>query len=113
MGKILAIGRNYAKHIEEMDALEGYSAEGNFIDELLERLDGNDADWFALKHVEWYGEGSGRSFEKMQQALALCDGSADLLLTWEGGDCHSGLRLRDHKVTRHVVEMVLGEEERD
>ena len=97
--------------IEAMDRLEGYSAEGNFIDELLERLDGCADDFFPLDVVEWYGEGSGNSFDKLKAAVALCSGSADLLLTWEGGDSHQGLRLKDGTVTQHKVVFALGDEE--
>ena len=86
--------------IEEMDRLDGHSAECSVIDD----------QWFRLTRVEWCGEGSGTSYAKFKRALALCTGSADLLLTWEGGDSHDGLRISDGKVTEHEVEMSLGKE---
>lgn len=60
----------------------------------------------------WHGEGSGWAFETLRDVvLPAFEGSADLVLTWEGGDSHSGLRLRKGKVTKHKVAMVLTDEE--
>lgn len=49
--------------------------------------------------------------EVRSMAPALhCSGPVDLLLTWEGGDSHSGLRLHsDGRVVEHRVSMILGE----
>ena len=59
----------------------------------------------------WYGEGSGWAFETLRDVvLPAFEGSADLVLTWEGGDSHSGLRLRSGKVTEHEVALTLGPE---
>lgn len=61
----------------------------------------------------WSGEGSGRCTDELEQTLAAFEGDADLVLTWEGGDSHTGLRLRNHKVTKHEVVMALGPEVQD
>jgi hypothetical protein len=60
----------------------------------------------------WYGEGSGRSKENLKKALSKTTGCADLLLTWDGGDSHSGLRVINGRVTEHEVVFALGEEVR-
>lgn len=65
-------------------------------------------DWNIEKEFWWHGEGSGWAFEALLDTLSSFDGEVDLVLTWEGGDSHSGLRLRDHKVTEHEVVMTLG-----
>jgi hypothetical protein len=69
----------------------------------------NDGRFFP-KYFWWCGEGSGHSEPLLKEVLAAFDGEADLILTWEGGDSHSGLRLRDHRVTEHLVRMSLGKE---
>ena len=60
----------------------------------------------------WSGEGSGNAVEcgAFRKLLSFTKGSADILLTWEGGDSFSGYRVVDGVVTRHMVEMTLGEE---
>lgn len=63
------------------------------------------------KWISWHGEGSGSLYDDLLRVLALFEGSADLVLTWESGDSFSGLRVKDGVVTRHKVLMVLGEEE--
>lgn len=65
-------------------------------------------DWNIDRGFWWNGEGSGRSYPLLKEVLASFNGEADLVLTWEGGDSFSGLRLRDHKVTEHEVVMSLG-----
>lgn len=60
--------------------------------------------------VWWSGDWSGHTLGGLIEVLSVFDGEADLVLTWEGGDSHTGLRLRDHKVTRHEVVMALGDE---
>lgn len=67
-------------------------------------------DWNISRGFWWNGEGSGSSYEVLKEVLASFNGEADLVLTWEGGDSFSGLRLRDHKVTEHAVVMTLGDE---
>jgi len=62
------------------------------------------------KHLSWCGSGSGWSVKTLETLLSHFSGSVDLVLTWEGGDSFSGLRLVDGKVTRHDVLMSLGSE---
>jgi hypothetical protein len=66
----------------------------------------------AFKHglFPWSGECSGNGFELLRDVvLPAFDGSADLVVCWVGGESFTGLRLRDHRVTAHKVEMGLGE----
>lgn len=63
-----------------------------------------------VQRIDWSGEGSGYTFDNFKAALASFLGSADLVLTWEGGDSHTGLRLVNGKVTEHEVVMALGKE---
>ena len=58
----------------------------------------------------WSGEGSGHSEEMLIAILSEFEGDADLVLTWEGGDTHTGIRLRDGVVTKHEAVLALGEE---
>ena len=70
-----------------------------------------DDEWsMADSGFTWRGEWSGRTTELLAKVLALFDGEADLVLTWEGGDSHSGLRLHSHVVTEHEVVMTLGKQ---
>ena len=64
------------------------------------------------KRVHWCGEGSGSTLEIFKKCLAKFFGRVDLILTWEGGDSHSGLRLLNGKVTEHEVVMALGKEKK-
>ncbi len=48
--------------------------------------------------------------EQLYEALSHTTGSADLLLTWEGGDSHTGIRVVNGKVTKHEVVFALGDE---
>lgn len=57
----------------------------------------------AIEKLWWSGSGSGRTFKHLKKVLAQTTGSADLLLTWEGGDSHTGLRVVDGVVTEHEV----------
>lgn len=89
---------------------------GSRYEEMAERYS-NDApeisvfydDWNIEKGFWWNGEGSGRSMIALMDVLSSFDGEVDLVLTWEGGDSFSGLRLRDHVVTEHEVVQTLGE----
>jgi hypothetical protein len=61
-----------------------------------------------VRHVPWWGEGSGRSYDDLLTFLRLCDGRAALLICWEGGDSYSGLivdngTVTDGKVVQTVV----------
>jgi hypothetical protein len=88
-------------------------AEGNVFD----MIDANNKEWSKingayvhLTNFWWYGEGSGRSEDALYALLEEFEGDADLVLTWEGGDSFTGVRLRDGEVTHHEVRMALGEE---
>lgn len=59
------------------------------------------------KRIWWGSDGSGSLEHVLREVLAEFDGEADLVLTWEGGDSISGLKLRDHKVTEAEVSMGL------
>jgi hypothetical protein len=69
-----------------------------------------DNNWNVTQPFWWNGERSGSSFEALLEVLASFEGEIDLVLIWEGGDSIDGLRLRNHKVTRHRVLCSLGEE---
>lgn len=58
----------------------------------------------------WSGEGSGRSFKYFLEALSFTDGSAELVVTHEGGDSFIGIRVVEGTVTTHEVVMTLGDE---
>ncbi len=57
----------------------------------------------AIDKLWWSGAGSGHAFKTLKQVLAQTTGNADLLLTWEGGDSHTGLRVVEGVVTEHEV----------
>lgn len=65
-----------------------------------------------ITRLAWNGTGSGRSFEGvlLAKVLPATHGHADYVVTWEGGDTHSGLRVRDGVVTQHRVTFALGDE---
>jgi hypothetical protein len=65
---------------------------------------------FYPRHFWWCGDGSGHTEPILREVLSAFDGEADLVITWEGGDSFSGLRLRNHKVTEHEIDMRLGDE---
>jgi hypothetical protein len=66
--------------------------------------------WHDITHPSWVGEGSGNEEDTFKYLLSQTKGSADILLTWEGGDSFSGLRVVDGTVTEHRVVHMLGEE---
>lgn len=79
-----------------------------------------DADWVELccSVVDgvifpsgWWWLGSNTAL--MCEVLAEFSGNADLLVTWEGGDSFGGVRLRDGKVSHHMVVQALGAEVQD
>ena len=64
-----------------------------------------------VNRIRWQGEGSGHSWDIfVKDVLPAFLGTADLVVTWERGDSHSGLRLLNGKVTEHELTMALGEE---
>jgi hypothetical protein len=84
--------------------------EGCFFYGLPENLEQATAYEFA---PSWRGTGSGRTYDDLLIAKILpqTKGSVDIIYTWEGGEWFSGVRVRDGVVTRHRVEMCLGEPE--
>lgn len=61
----------------------------------------------SLANAWWYGEGSGSSWKLYLEALALTEGAAEIVATWEGGDSFSGLRVRNGVVTEMDVKFTL------
>lgn len=60
----------------------------------------------------WAGELSGRTYDDLiNEVLPVTSGDADIVFTWEGGDSHTGVRVRGGVVTRHKVVLALGESE--
>lgn len=68
--------------------------------------------YFVIERIGWYGEGSGRSDGVLVEVLSETLGAADLMLTWEGGDHHSGYRVINGKVTEMGVGFTLIEKKR-
>jgi hypothetical protein len=59
-----------------------------------------------LENFEWSGEGSGRSYEILEKEIVpLIWGNLEVLITWEGGDSHSGLIVEDGKIVDSEVEI--------
>lgn len=63
-----------------------------------------------VKSLCWHGEGSGYTYDSFKAALAKFLGTADIVVVWEGGNGHTGLRLLNGKVTEHKVVLALGDE---
>lgn len=57
----------------------------------------------------WCGEGSGTSYHEgeLDKVAECIVGSVDLVLTWEGGDSTSGLRIANGTLIECEVRMVL------
>lgn len=54
------------------------------------------SDLVPLKNLQWYGEGSGSTWGFFRSTVVpLIRGSAQLLLTWEGGDSITGFAIKD------------------
>jgi hypothetical protein len=88
----------------------GEVPEVNLFDQGIDRADVDGKVQFESA-IWWSGEGSGGTFDRLvEHVLPAFDGDADLVICFEGGDSYEGLRLRDHKVTRHEVIMSLGNE---
>lgn len=79
----------------------------------FEVLDFGEDGYAEIASWHFYGEGSGRAFRDGSFATfaEATEGDADIVLTWEGGDSHSGVRVKDGKVTFHKVVLALGEAE--
>lgn len=90
----------HAKHKDDVP-------ECSFVDPHFECYPGTD-DIAPFTKPWWYGEGSGNTEELYQQALAeLTKGDADIVLTWEGGDSFTGLRVKNGVVTEMGVKFTL------
>jgi hypothetical protein len=61
----------------------------------------------------WFGEFSGTSFHNgtFAEFVADLEGSADLILFWEGGDTVEGVKIRDGKAYLAPAILTLGEPE--
>lgn len=90
---------------------KGQLAEGNFLTEGVLPENPDPATDYEITAPWWYGNWSGRTLDAFIAALEVTSGEADILLTWEGGDSFTGLRVRNGVVTRHKVVQVLGDEE--
>jgi len=78
--------------------------EGCFLTDPSAGRDSTDLPGFiVIEKPWWYSEGSGRSLGVFKAILAETLGSADLLLTWAGGDSHSGIRVNNGTVTEMDV----------
>lgn len=63
-----------------------------------------------ITRLAWRSEGSGSSFDAVlvKSVLPRTRGTADFVVTWEGGDAHTGLRVIEGVVTQHEVVQALG-----
>lgn len=81
---------------------DGYLPEG-MSDALHVAVDGGRdrgfMDGCKIVRIPWYGEGSGNTELRLRDFLGRCDGTAALLLCWEGGDSYTGLIVSDGEVT--------------
>jgi hypothetical protein len=77
----------------------------------LADLDGaepDDAGRVKLTDMNWRGEGSGYSFDMFVSDIApFIYGTVEVVFTWEGGDSHSGLAIKDGKVAKCEVTMAI------
>lgn len=90
----------HKKHEDEM-------AEGNFIWEHFEREP--DAEGYVrLENLCWHGESSGNSVQLFEKLLTHVEGTAELILTWEGGDSHTAYRVDNGCVQECELTMVVG-----
>lgn len=68
-------------------------------------------DGYAAVDFMWSGEGSGNMYtETLHKFVKLLEGDADLVFTWEGGDSHTGMRIRSGKAVECEVVMTLAPE---
>jgi hypothetical protein len=101
----LRVSAKNARKLAKLDLPEGFR-------ESIKRLEFGDDGFAPLDVFWWYGEGSGWAHEdeRLGKAVALIEGCADVILTWEGGESHSGLRIRNGKVTKCGVTLTLDPE---
>lgn len=110
-------------NIDSIDiiASDGFTIAPDALAKLHESLDGEHPEgWeptgkhgvimsIAANRFPWRGECSGSMYDVLVgKVLVAFDGSADLVVCWEGGNSYTGLRVSDHKVTEHEVEFRLG-----
>ncbi len=79
--------------------------ECNFLDEL--ELQGDLTEVLAIEQPWWYGEGSGYTFETLQEILTYTTGKAKILFVWEGGDSQSALIVNEGVATEGKVKIVI------
>jgi hypothetical protein len=62
--------------------------------------------------LEWGGEFSGSSWKTvfLKKVAPTIRGTLEAIVTWEDGEFHTGLRIRDGKVTEPEVKMTLAED---
>jgi hypothetical protein len=62
--------------------------------------------------LEWGGEWSGSSWKSdfLKKVAPKIIGTLEAIAAWEGGEFHTGLRIRDGKVTEPEVKMTLAED---
>lgn len=107
----VAYERGFRLAEDVLDALEEAHGDDAPEDNVFDYREHIASGFLPGKYIAWSGEGSGHAYDLLRdKILSRFEGDADLVLTWEGGDSHSGLRLRDGRVTEHEVVMSLGKE---
>jgi hypothetical protein len=102
---MLTITGENLKAVRKLAARSFYShgAETCWLNELPEADDIDDGALYPIE-FEWHGEGSGHSWNEWgMKALTLTQGRLEAILTWEGGDSVTGLRVVDGVVTEPEV----------
>lgn len=99
------IGELLAKHEDELPS-------DCFLHEMAEKEPDAEGRVLIGDDFAWRSEGSGNSWREvfLPHVAPKIHGTLEAVLTWEGGDSHSGLRIRDGKVTEPNVVMALEDE---
>ena len=97
-------GRQIMAFLRELDLPE----DNMLFEHAKDRLD-PDADYPV--DGSWGGESSGATYNTLLLATILpaTKGNVEIVYTWEGGDSFSGVRVVNGRVTKHSVQMWLGE----
>jgi hypothetical protein len=67
---------------------------------------------YVIKEFEWCGTCSGYFWDKLLLNIApKIHGTIEAVVTWEGGDSVSGLRIKDGKVSQPKVVVSLAEDD--